>query len=96
MLLDPGPLVAEIEPRVLDEVLARTTWVSLNAREAELWTGRSDASEAAGDVLARAAAITGVVLRRGSAGCLATDAWWHRARRTRRAGRAGGEHQRRG
>jgi sugar/nucleoside kinase (ribokinase family) len=70
VLLDPGPLVAEIEPRVLDEVLARTTWVSLNAREAELWSGRSDPTEAAGDVLARAAAITGVVLRRGGAGCL--------------------------
>jgi sugar/nucleoside kinase (ribokinase family) len=70
VLLDPGPLVAEIEPRLLDEVLARATWVSLNAREATLWTGRSDASEAAVDVLSRAAAVMGVVLRRGSDGCL--------------------------
>ena len=70
VLLDPGPLVAEIEPRLLDAVLARTTWVSLNAREASLWTGRSAASEAADDVLTRAAASAGVVLRRGSAGCL--------------------------
>jgi len=70
VLLDPGPLVAEIEPQLLDAVLAHTTWVSLNAREAELWTGRSDASEAADDVLSRAGAITGVVLRRGNDGCL--------------------------
>jgi sugar/nucleoside kinase (ribokinase family) len=70
VLLDPGPLVAEIEPSLLDTVLAGTTWVSLNAREAGLWTGRSDPSEAAGDVLTRAAAITGVVLRRGGDGCL--------------------------
>jgi sugar/nucleoside kinase (ribokinase family) len=70
VLLDPGPLIAEIEPTVLDEVLARTAWVSLNAREAALWTGDSDASGAADDVLTRAAAITGVVLRRGSDGCL--------------------------
>ncbi|HEX4699488.1 MAG TPA: PfkB family carbohydrate kinase, partial [Actinomycetes bacterium] len=70
VLLDPGPLVAEIEPQLLDTVLARTTWVSLNAREAALWTGRSDATEAADDVLTRAAAITGVVLRHGSDGCL--------------------------
>jgi sugar/nucleoside kinase (ribokinase family) len=70
VLLDPGPLVAEIEPRLLDAVLTRTTWVSLNAREAQLWTGRSEASGAAADLLTRAAAITGVVVRRGSDGCL--------------------------
>jgi sugar/nucleoside kinase (ribokinase family) len=70
VLLDPGPLVGDIEPALLDTVLARTTWVSLNTREATLWTGRSDPHEAADDVLTRAAAVTGVVLRRGVDGCV--------------------------
>jgi sugar/nucleoside kinase (ribokinase family) len=70
VLLDPGPLVAQIEPRLLDVALARTTWVSLNAREAELWTGHPDAHDAAGDVLTRAPQVLGVVLRRGDDGCL--------------------------
>jgi sugar/nucleoside kinase (ribokinase family) len=70
VLLDPGPLVAEIEPRLLAAVLARTTWVSLNAREAALWTGRSDATDAIVDLLSRAPRVTGVVLRRGGEGCL--------------------------
>lgn len=36
---DPAPLVADIPATVLDPVLARTDWLSCNAREAGLMTG---------------------------------------------------------
>ncbi len=46
VVLDPGPLVGDIEPALLDAVLARATWLSLNDREARLATGAADAGAA--------------------------------------------------
>jgi sugar/nucleoside kinase (ribokinase family) len=67
VLLDPGPLVADIRPAVWSAALARADWLSCNEREAALITGAADARSAVG-LLAQLA--PGVVVRRGAAGCL--------------------------
>ena len=54
LFVDPGPLVAQIPPEVLDPVLARCDWLSCNAREAALLTGVT-AHEAAPRLLTRTA-----------------------------------------
>ena len=46
MVLDPGPLVGDIDPALLDAVLGRTTWLSLNGREAQLLTGEPEPAAA--------------------------------------------------
>ena len=69
LVLDPGPLVAEIPAEVLDAVLARVSWLSLNAREASLLTGAADPSAAARALFARAPTLAGVVVRDGPRGC---------------------------
>jgi sugar/nucleoside kinase (ribokinase family) len=68
LFVDPGPLVAQIPPEVLDPVLARCDWLSCNAREAALLTGVT-AHEAAPLLLARAARAN-VIVRLGPDGCL--------------------------
>ena len=70
VFLDPGPLVGDIPRPLLAAVLARTTWLSLNAREAALWTGRRDVGEAAAALLREHQALIGVVVRDGADGCL--------------------------
>jgi sugar/nucleoside kinase (ribokinase family) len=70
VLLDPGPLVADLEPAVLTPVVQRTGWVSLNAREAALWTGRPDPGAAAADLLGAHQVLAGVVVRDGARGCV--------------------------
>ena len=70
VVLDPGPLLIDIEPDLLDAVLARATWLSLNDREARLATGARDATAAARVLLARAPNLAGVVLRLGAEGAL--------------------------
>jgi sugar/nucleoside kinase (ribokinase family) len=67
VLLDPGPLVADIRPAVWSAALARADWLSCNEREAALITGAADARSAVG-LLAQLA--PGVVVRRGADGCL--------------------------
>jgi sugar/nucleoside kinase (ribokinase family) len=47
VLTDPSPLIAELTPRVLDAVLARTNVLTLNAREARLGSGLDDLEAAA-------------------------------------------------
>jgi sugar/nucleoside kinase (ribokinase family) len=47
VLTDPSPLIAELDPRVLAAVLARTNVLSLNAREARLGSGLDDLTAAA-------------------------------------------------
>jgi sugar/nucleoside kinase (ribokinase family) len=69
VLVDPGPLVAEIPPNLLDPVLARADWWSANQREAAVLTGRED-PVAACRVLLERTGRSGVVVRIGSAGCL--------------------------
>jgi sugar/nucleoside kinase (ribokinase family) len=68
LFVDPGPLVAQIPPEVLDPVLARCDWLSCNAREAALLTGVT-AREAVPLLLARAARAN-VIVRLGPDGCL--------------------------
>ena len=68
LFVDPGPLVAQIPPEVLDPVLARCDWLSCNAREAALLTGVT-AHEAVPLLLARAARAN-VIVRLGPDGCL--------------------------
>ncbi len=71
VLLDPGPLVADIPPSVWATALARADWLSCNGREAELLTGVAD-PRAAIELLATQ--TRGVLLRLGEGGCLvATD-----------------------
>jgi len=70
VVLDPGPLVAEVEPALLDAVLARASWLSLNDREARLATGAADPAAAAGALLGRAPGLAGVVVRLGAQGAL--------------------------
>jgi sugar/nucleoside kinase (ribokinase family) len=69
VLVDPGPLVAEIAPTVLEPVLARADWWSANHREAAAMTGRDDPLAACRALLERTGR-TGVAVRTGSQGCL--------------------------
>lgn len=70
VMTDPGPLVGDIPVELLDAVLARTTWLSANAREASIMTGESDPVIAATLISTRLGGNGGVVLRRGAVGCL--------------------------
>jgi sugar/nucleoside kinase (ribokinase family) len=67
---DPGPLVADIATDLLEPVLARTDWLSLNRREAHLLTGSDDPPTASAALAGRLAPGAGVVLRPGADGCL--------------------------
>lgn len=69
VVVDPGPLVAEIPSPVLDAALDRADWWSCNLREARAMTGAAD-PEAALAALARRTGRAGVVVRTGPDGCL--------------------------
>jgi sugar/nucleoside kinase (ribokinase family) len=69
VLLDPGPLVADIPAHLLDPVLARLTWLSLSAREAALLTGKADPESVARAVFERSPVLSGLVVRDGPRGC---------------------------
>lgn len=74
VVIDPGPLVADIPHDVLNIVLAHTTWLSANERESTIMTGEHDAEVAASQLAARVnGAGGGVILRRGAAGCLVAE-----------------------
>jgi sugar/nucleoside kinase (ribokinase family) len=74
LVLDPGPLVAEIPAERLAEVLPRVDLLSLNAREAALLTGEEQGAEAAAVLLQRIARGGVVVVRVGAEGAfLATS-----------------------
>lgn len=68
LVLDPGPLVAEIPPRVLNRVLARADVLTLNEREARLLAGGPDVNGAAAlrDRLRPSAVL---LVRQGARGC---------------------------
>ena len=72
VVVDPGPLVGEIPRPLLTTVLARTTWLSLNAREAARLTGGPgrDAMDAAAALLADGSGRAGVVVRDGADGAV--------------------------
>ncbi|MFF3494095.1 PfkB family carbohydrate kinase [Streptomyces sp. NPDC002795] len=66
---DPAPLVADIPAEVLDPVLARTDWLSCNAREASLMTGVDGPREAAAALRGRLRDGAGVLVRADKDGC---------------------------
>ncbi|MFD8568104.1 PfkB family carbohydrate kinase [Streptomyces sp. NPDC059639] len=67
--LDPAPLVADIPAEVLGPVLARTDWLSCNAREAGLLTGVAEPRAAAEVLRGRLRAGAGVLVRADKDGC---------------------------
>ena len=74
LVIDPGPLVAEIPPERLARALARCDILSLNAREIALLTGIADIAEAAKKLVPRLAPGGYVVARSGVQGCwIASD-----------------------
>lgn len=74
LVIDLGPLVAEIPGSRLERVLARCDIVSLNAREIGTLTGIADVVEAARRLVTRLAPGGYVVARVGAEGCwIASD-----------------------
>jgi sugar/nucleoside kinase (ribokinase family) len=69
LVIDPGPLVAEIPGERLERVLGRTDLVSLNAREVCLLTGATNLPGAASRLVPRLAPGGWVVARAGAQGC---------------------------
>jgi len=69
LVIDPGPLAADIPSERLARVLARANILSLNAREAALLTGVNDLPEAARLLIPRLAPGGCVVARAGAQGC---------------------------
>lgn len=69
-LFDPGPLVGEIPPDVLAEVLSGVGILSCNAREARTLTGRDDNVAAASALAGRVGPDAVVVVRDGPSGCV--------------------------
>jgi sugar/nucleoside kinase (ribokinase family) len=69
VVVDPGPLVADIPAGVLGPVLDRTDWWSCNHAEATAMTGHDDPDQAA-VALTRMTGRSGVVLRMGPRGCV--------------------------
>ncbi|WP_433279366.1 PfkB family carbohydrate kinase [Pseudonocardia xinjiangensis] len=72
VLVDPGPLAAQVDGAALGRLLARTTILSVNAREARALSGADDLATASAVLARRLAAPAAVVVRDGAAGCLLT------------------------
>jgi ribokinase len=70
LVVDPGPLVAEIPTDILDAALARARVLTLNRREAALFAGTDDVGRIAGLALPRLQAGALLVVRDGPEGCL--------------------------
>ena len=88
LVIDPGPLVAEIPGERLERVLRRTDLVSLNAREVRLLTGATNLPGAANRLVPRLAPGGWVVARVGAQGCwIASESQppWHVPARPARA-----------
>ena len=69
VVVDPGPLVAQIPQPVLHGVAERCDWWTCNEREARLMTGAASPYDAIGR-LVKLAGREGVIVRLGSDGCL--------------------------
>ncbi|MEP6762319.1 MAG: PfkB family carbohydrate kinase, partial [Sporichthyaceae bacterium] len=69
VVLDPGPLVADIPAGLLETVLARLTWLSLSVREAAQLTGATDPESVARTVFERSPSLSDLVVRDGPGGC---------------------------
>ena len=66
LFFDPGPTVAGIPKPALNAAMKRADWVSANAREAQILTGRSSPAETARDL---AGNRSGALVRSGVDGC---------------------------
>ena len=69
LVLDPGPLAAEIPPQRLASALSRTKIFTANAREAYLLTGYENAVEAVRALSQRIAPDGWAIVRAGELGC---------------------------
>ncbi|XUL93011.1 PfkB family carbohydrate kinase [Streptomyces galilaeus] len=69
LVVDPGPLAADIPREALESLLARADWWSCNAREAALLTGIDDVVDAA-RILQSRLGRGSVLVRTGPDGCL--------------------------
>ena len=69
LVIDPGPLVADIPSHRLQTLLARCDILSLNAREIEILTKCTDVSEAASLLVPRITSDGLVIARDGANGC---------------------------
>jgi sugar/nucleoside kinase (ribokinase family) len=72
VLVDPGPLVGEIDPTAWTRLLERTSVLSTNAREARILTGETDRWAASAKLARRLTPSAAVIVRDGAAGCLVT------------------------
>jgi sugar/nucleoside kinase (ribokinase family) len=69
VVFDPGPLAGELPAGVLDPVLARADWLTCNARESTLLTGKARPGDALAALTARLPRA-GILVRTGPDGCL--------------------------
>jgi sugar/nucleoside kinase (ribokinase family) len=74
LVIDPGPLVADIPTDRLQPVLARTNLLSLNARELQALSGSGELVAGACKLITRLAPGALVVVRDGERGCWLVDA----------------------
>src|SRR5271163_4869170 len=74
LVIDPGPLVAEIPRPILDAALPRAGVLTLNHREARLLAGADSLREAVPRVRARLSNDALLVLRDGARGCILAGA----------------------
>jgi sugar/nucleoside kinase (ribokinase family) len=70
LIVDPGPLVAEIPTDIFDAVLARARVLTLNRREAALFARTDDALRVAALALPRLSDGALLIFRDGPEGCL--------------------------
>jgi sugar/nucleoside kinase (ribokinase family) len=68
LVFDPSPVVAALPPAALAAAMARATWISANAAEAEVLTGAADPAEAARRLAAGRPPGGGAVVRCGERG----------------------------
>jgi sugar/nucleoside kinase (ribokinase family) len=69
LIIDPGPLVAQIPPDRLAQVLARTDLLSANARETAILSGLPNIPEGASKLINRIAPDGWTIVRDGKQGC---------------------------
>lgn len=70
LVFDPSPIVASLPFEALEAACERATWISANAREAEVLSGAADPVRAAMLLAERAPKDGGVVVRNGKHGCV--------------------------
>lgn len=74
VLLDPGPLIRDIPPKLFDEVIQYVSILSLNQREAALLTGKTKPDAALRVITEQVQPNTTVIIRVGADGAWVMDA----------------------